>query len=173
MYKTGDGGTPSAETGVLHAQAIKAHILTEVTPTANSWTDFTGFTFVPDESNGDSLSLNADTKTFEINREGLYQFGGCIHYIDGGGFGFNDLIVLSRIYINGSDEVRCSQRGKDQILRVTGEEVLSYNGTAYLKSGDTLTLQYYTNKTAVRFFSNALFDSPVAATLWMIYVGTY
>jgi hypothetical protein len=172
MYKTGDGGTLS-ETGVLHSQAIKAHILTEVTPTANSWTDFTGFTFVPDESNGDSLSLNADTKTFEINREGLYQFGGCIHYIDGGGFGFNDLVVLSRIYINGSDEVRCSQRGKDQILRVTGEEVLSYNGTAYLKSGDTLTLQYYTNKTAVRFFSNALFDNPVAATLWMIYVGTY
>jgi hypothetical protein len=169
----GPGGTPSSETGVLHSQAIKAHILTEVTPTANNWTDFAGFTFVPDESNGDSLSLNADTKTFEINREGLYQFGGCIHYIDDSGGGFNNLIVLSRIYINGSDEARCSQRGKDQTLRPGGEEVLSYNGTAYLNAGDTLTLQYYTNKAALRFFANANFTNPAAATLWMIYVGTY
>ena len=169
----GPGGMPSAETGVLHAQVIKAHILEQVVPTANAWTDFSNFTVVADETNGDSLALNADTKTIEISREGLYQFGGCIHYIDGGGAGFSDLIVLSRIFINGTDEARCSQRGKDQNLRASGEEVLSYNGTAYLNAGDTLTLQYYTNKANLRFFSNALFDAPVAATIWLIYVGTY
>lgn len=152
---------------------IKAHVITPITTVViDTWTDFTGFTIIDDETTGSNIVLDDDTTTFNCNKTGLYKFGGCIHYIDGtGSSGLNDLTILSRILHNGTTEARCSQRGKTQDIRAGGEDVLSYNGTIYLEDGDTLTLQYYTNETNLDFTSSDNFDTQVSCTLWLNYGG--
>lgn len=163
----------SGDTGIPIVQAIKNHITTPITAvTVDTWTDFTGFTNIPGESNGAALSLNIDNKTIDISEDGLYHFGGCIHYQNNSVGLFGSLTILSRIFINGTDEARCSQRGCVIDFASGGEEVLSYNGTAYLKAGDNLTLQYYTDEASLDFFSNSNFGRPVAATIWLMRVGS-
>lgn len=154
--------------------AIKCHRTTIIsTPTTGAWTDFTGFTAVTDESHGPALSLNVDTKTIDIAKKGLYQFSGCIHFQNNTGTAFTDLTVLSRILVNGTDEARCSQRAfvGEKIGNSEGE--LTYNGTAFLDVGDSLTLQYYTNAATLDFFANSNFDTPVAATILLEYLGVW
>lgn len=145
---------------------IKIHRLTPHTGiTINTWTDCDTFSKIDEESNTDCLTLNADNKTIDVHEDGFYIFGGCVHYQDNLGGGFNNLTILIRLLESGT-EMKCSQRGKRQELRGGGEDVLSYNATAYLLSGDTVNLQYYTNEADLEFNSNSLFDQQVAYTLW-------
>ncbi len=154
------------------AETIKAHVTDEITsPTVGSWTDFTAFSIIANETIGGAISLNADTKTFNVNQTGLYAFGGCVHFENDSG-GERQPLVASRIFLNGDEEARCSQRAWNGTIKNGGENVLSYNGTVYVEAGDTLTLQYYVNDSTIDFRSNAVFANPVACTLWLTKIGT-
>lgn len=153
------------------ATSFKAHVTTlQKVTKINVWRSFTGFTIVQNESPGNLAMLKNDSCVM-VKKEGLYQFGGCVHYKDNLGTGFNDLTILTRINVNGNDEARCSQRGKTMTLRADGEDVLSYNGTAYLKQGDCVYLQYLTDQIDLEFYSSSLFDKQVAVTIWLNYLG--
>lgn len=163
-----DSETPNLTS--VNVKTYKAHITSKVDATANAWVNFSNFTAIQSESLGDLGEFINDT-SFKVNETGLYQFGGCIHYKDNLGGGFDELTILTRIFVNGTDEARCSQRGKTQSLRGDGEDVLSYNGTVFLNDGDVISLQYYTNTADLDFFSSDEFENPVAATIWLIYQG--
>ena len=171
----GDGLFWNATTSRYEAgnsrRAIKAHITSPVeTAETDTWRNFTGFVKVESESGGDIMELINDS-TLVCRKAGLYHFGGCIHVQNNTGGGFNDILVLSRIFKNDLTEARCSQRGYAGDIRSGGEDVLSYNGTDNLSLNDTIRLQYYTNNIDLEFDSNAAFTSQVAATIWLIYSG--
>jgi len=153
------------------ANAYKAHVVDLVdVAEINKWVSYQGFTKVGEESINDVAILKNDS-CLEIQKTGLYQFGGCIHFENNTGTGFNDLTLLSRIYDDKNGEARCSQRGVKQTLKASGEGVLSYNGTGYFKAGDCIKLQYYTNNVDLDFYSAAEFDEQVAVTIWLNYLG--
>lgn len=153
------------------ADSLKAHITSKITnPTINSWTNFTGFELVYRDLITDYLQLDTDSKTFEIQRNGLYQFGGCIH-IQNNTTGNISVTILTRVWVNGNDEARCSQRGMVTEINSGEEYTVTYNGNQYFYKGDTLTLQYYTDNSDLDFYSNSNFQEQVAATLWMHYIG--
>jgi len=162
-----------ADGALLHqASAIKAHITSKVdAEEVDTWRNFTGFTEVASEGEGDGMELLNDS-TMVCKVGGLWQFGGCVHVQNNTGGGFDAFLILSRIFKNGTTEARCSQRGYAGSIRSGGEDVLSYNGTDSLAVGDTLRLQYYTNNIDTDFDSNAAFDNSVAATMWLTYLGT-
>ena len=148
---------------------IKAHITTLVSAAeASAWRNFTGFAKVASESNGDYFELLNDS-TIVCRKAGMIHFGGCVHVQNNTGGGFTTYLVASRLYKNGTTEARCSQRAYGGDLRIGGEDVLSYNGTDNLALNDTVRLQYYTNNIDTEFYSNSIFTSPVAATIWLIY----
>jgi len=101
----------------------------------------------------------------------MYSFGGCIHFQNNSG-GDKTPLVASRLYRNGTDELKCSQRAWKGTQKDGGEDVLSYNGTVNLVAGDTVVLQYYIDDNTIDFTSNAVFDNPVAYTLWLIRTGS-
>lgn len=150
---------------------IKAHITSKIDNTAvNTWTDFSGFTIVEEDTITPYLSLNEDGKTFTVDRNGLYMFSGCIH-VQNNTTGKITVTILSRIIINNTDETRCSQRGKTEDINANGEDILTYSGTVLLSKGDTIKLQYYNTNANLEFYSNSNFQESIAATLWMIYKG--
>jgi len=156
----------------LVCETIKAHRTTiENAPTTESWTDCDGFALIADESSGTALTLNADTKTIEINRDGIYEFFGCVHYQNNSGGAFAGALVACRLYINGTTEMKCSQRCSDMELKNNGENTLSYTASANLSDGDTVMLQYYTDESDVDFISNTVFDTQVAWTLTANWCG--
>jgi len=153
------------------AETIKMHRTTiQNGSTANAWTDCDTFTVIADETQGGIATLNVDGKTLEILKDGLYQFGGCLHVQNNTAGVFSGITVLSRLVQDGT-EMRCSQRGYVINIAAGGEDVLSYNGTAALAAGEEVKLQYYTDNTNVDFFSDSNFDNAVAYTLWLIRVG--
>jgi len=152
----------------LSANLFKAHRTTiDSDITTNAWTDCTSLTAVSEETVGSAISLNADGKTIDINEDGYYHFGGCVHVENNTGAGFINVTVLIRLVGNGV-ELRCSQRGYVQDIKNGGENVLSYNGTAYLSAGDKVNLQYYTDEATLDFYSNDSFENSVAYTIWLI-----
>lgn len=159
----------------FRCETLKAHRTTaETSPTAGAWTDCGTLTSIAGESSGDALSLNADNKTVEINRDGIYFFGGCVHFQNNSG-GNVSLLVGCRLIINpGTDdiEMRCSQRAEEFDQQDGGEGVLTFTGaTASLSAGDTVRLQYYTNSTDIDFDSNDAFDSSVAWSITSRWCG--
>ena len=157
-------------TGWLPKSTFKAHITTPVTNVVtDTWTDFTGFTVVEEESLGGGIVLNDDNKTVSILHPGLYNFSGCIH-VQNNTTGQITATLLSRILVNGKDEARCSQRGYTKDINSDGEDILTYSGSVFANEGDTLTLQYYTTNSSLEFYANSNFQEPVAAT---IVIGYY
>lgn len=151
---------------------IKVHRITaDTSPTTDAWTDCSKFIGISDETQGGCAVLAADSVHIAILRDGLYVFGGCVHYQNNSGGGVTAL-VASRLFLNGTTELRCSQRAHEIATPAGGEDVLSYNGTANLAAGDTLTLQYYTDNATIDFGSNAIFDNQVSYTLWLIRCGS-
>lgn len=138
---------------------------------ASAWTDASSLTVVADETQGSVAELNADNKTIDILEDGLYKFGGCIHCQNNTAGIFTGITVLSRLLQNKGEvsevELRCSQRGYVITIAAGGEDVLSYNGTAALRKGDTINLQYYTSNADLEFNSNAAFDNQIAYTFWL------
>lgn len=154
-----------------YVDALKAHVTSMITGvTINVWTDFSGFTLVEEDTLTEYLVLGEDTKTIIIGRDGLYQFGGCVH-VQNNTTGKITVTILSRILKNGTTELRCSQRGKVEDINASGEDVMSYGGSDLFAVGDTVTLQYYTDNASLEFYSNSNFQESVAATLWMVYLG--
>ena len=153
------------------ARTIKIHrTVADTTPTASTWTDCSTFTEIASETQGSTAELNVDAKTIDILQDGFYLFGGCIHYQNNSG-GDKEPLVASRLYLNGTTELRCSQRAQQMTVKDGGENVLSYNGTVSLSAGDSITLQYYLSDNTIDFVSNAVFTNQVAYTLWLIRVG--
>lgn len=151
-------------------KGIKVHRETaDTAPTQDAWTDCSTFTEIADETSGGVAELNTDNKTIDIFQDGLYHFGGCIHFQNNSG-GDRTPLVASRLF-DGTTELRCSQRAWAGTARNGGENVLSYNGTVRLKKGDSVTLQYYTDDNTIDFDSNAVFASQVAYTLWLTREG--
>jgi len=153
------------------ACTIKAHRGTaEESPTQDSWTDCGSLAVVAAETAGTGLALNVDAKTIDCTLTGIYKFGGCVHYQNNSG-GDKEPLIACRILVNGTTEAKCSQRAKKLTQRNGGEDVLSYNGTVALTSGDSVTLQYYCDDNTIDFTSNAVFDNVVAWTLWLNFMG--
>ena len=151
---------------------IKVHRITaDTAPTQDAWTDCSKFLQIADETQGGIAVLTADSSHIAILQDGLYIFGGCIHFQNNSG-GDKSPLVASRLFLNGTDELRCSQRAWSGTQKNGGEDVLSYNGTASLAAGDTLTLQYYLDDSTIDFTSNAVFASQVAYTLWLVRCGS-
>ena len=138
--------------------------------TADAWTDCTNLVTIADETSGGLTTLGVDTASLTVSKDGIYNFGGCVHVQNNTGGGFTDIMVLTRLTDNGA-EMRCSQRGFTEDVKRGGEDVLSYNGTASLQSNDVVKLQYFTNNADVEFFSNTNFTEQVAFTLWLTYCG--
>ena len=153
------------------ACTIKAHRGTaEESPTQDAWTDCDGFAIVTSDTAGTGLTLNVDTKTINCTLTGLYKFGGCLHYQNNSG-GDREPLIACRILVNGTTEAKCSQRAKKLTQKNNGEDTLSYNGSVYLESGNSFTLQYYCDDSTIDFTSNAVFDNVVAWTLWLNFIG--
>ncbi|MEA1981654.1 MAG: hypothetical protein U9N54_11885 [candidate division Zixibacteria bacterium] len=152
---------------------IKIHrIVTHDTITANSWTDCSGMTQFDSETQGGVAELNADGKTIDILKDGFYQFGGCLHTMyPGAGIWGSPVTILSRLFLNDSTELRCSQRGFNVSVSQDEEGIISYNGTVGLSVGDAINLQYYTNNGNIEFWSNSNFENRIAYTLWLIRCG--
>ena len=156
--------------------AYKAHRTTiQNSVSINAWSDCDNFTEISDETQGEVAELNIDNKTIDIKQDGFYMFGGCLHVQNNTGGLFSSVKVLSRILFNAGEaseaELRCSQRGFVKNIAASGEDIISYNGTAKLAAGDTLRLQYYTDETDIDFFSNSDFANQVAYTIWLIRCG--
>lgn len=152
-------------------KSIKAHVTSPITnPTINTWTDFTGFTKIEEDSCGYAIELNTDTKTFVCRERGIYKFGGCVH-VQNNTLGNITAKVLIRIYKNGNYESRCSQRGYKKTFNQDTEDVLSYSGIDFYEVGDTLTLQYYITNSDLDFDSADEFDNQVAASVYLNKIG--
>lgn len=153
------------------AETFKAHRTTaQTTTTASAWTDCDTLTEVADETVGTVAELNADNKTIDILVDGVYQFGGCVHFQNNSG-GDKEPLVASRLFLNATTELRCSQRAQKLTVKDGGESTLSYNGTASLEAGDSITLQYYLSDNSIDFASNTVFENPVAYTIWLTRIG--
>lgn len=151
---------------------IKVHRITaDTAPIQDAWTDCSKFLQIADETQGSVAVLAADSMHIAILRDGMYMFGGCIHFQNNSG-GDKTPLVASRLFLNETDELRCSQRAWSGTVKDGGENVLSYNGTASFSAGDTLTLQYYLNDNTIDFTSNAVFANQVAYTLWLVRCGS-
>ena len=149
-------------------ETLKAHRITSETPTVTgNFVDCSGFTVIDAESSGDAVTMNADNKTIEISRDGIYSLSGCFHFQNNSGSNISLQVGLRLVKNPGTEDVemKCSQRyvGFDQ--QDGGENNLEYNATDYLEAGDTVRLQYYVNSTDVEFYSSNIFDNPVAYTL--------
>ena len=153
------------------ARSIKAHRTTAKTgPTAGSWQDCDGLAIIEDETLGGFYQLESDGITLTALEEGLADFGGCIHYQNNSG-GDKDPLVAGRLLILPSDEAKCSQRAAKLTQKDGDENTLSYNGTVYLNKGDQVKLQYYVSDNSIDFIDNAVFENPVAWTIWLKFSG--
>ena len=153
-------------------QTLKAHRTTaENSPAASAWTDCDGLVLIDSESSGDALTLNADTKTIDIHKDGIYLFGGCVHVNNATAGLFTGISVLSRVLKNGTTEAKCSQREFTKNIAAGGRDVLSFNGTDYLEDGDSLVLQYYTDNANIDFINNPNFANNVAWSIWLTWCG--
>lgn len=149
-------------------ETLKAHRTTSESPNVtSSFVDCSGFTVIDAESSGDALTMNADNKTIEINRDGMYSFSGCFHFQNNSGSNISLEVGLRLIKNPGTDnaEMKCSQRYLNFDQNDGGENNLEYTATDYLEAGDTVRLQYYTNSTDIDIVSSTIFDTPVAYTL--------
>jgi len=165
-YTDTDGNTRTRK--ITSPETIKCHITSAITaPTTGSWTNFSDFSVATGESLNSKISLNSDAETFDVSVGGFFQFGGCVHY-QNNTTGAITAIVLSRIYVNGTDEVKCSQAGVAEDINADGEGALALNGTTKLAAGDSFTLQYYTDSSDVDFDSNSNFAATVAVSLWLV-----
>lgn len=167
-----NGGTLTADTvefddGYMTSilcNIIKVHQTDTITPITSTWTPFTWSDTIADETQGNIFSLISDS-TIQLNDTGIYMFGGCVHIRNTSGANV-DATIGSRIFA-ASTETRCSQRLWADNLKNNGEITLSYNGTVYISYGDTVQLQYYSTTSDIDFIGNPIFNSQVAATLWM------
>lgn len=150
---------------------IKIHRTTaQDTVVTSTWTNCSKFQVFSDETSGGIMTLSADSTTLTVARTGMYIFGGCIHFQNNSG-GDKTPLVAMRLFQNDTTEMRCSQRAWNGTVKDGGENVLSYNGTASLESGNTVNLQYYTDDITIDFQSNAVFSNQIAYTLWFDYIG--
>ena len=147
--------------------------------TEDTWTDFGNsahpFHFVEAESYGDLFKLSPDKSTVVIKEPCLFEFAGCVHYINLAG-GAKDLKLGTRIYKNGNSEARCSQHYVSRTVKADdGEATLKYSGTdATHKNNEYINLQYWMGSGAGNnfIFSTAdIFDQQVAATIYLKVVG--
>jgi hypothetical protein len=152
-------------------QTLKMHRTTELTsPTIDAWTNCDEFSIIENETIGTVISANISTGAVTVSKSGLYNFGGCVHFQNDSG-GEKRPLVASRIFINNTDEARCSQRDWNGTVKNGGQGALSYNGTVYLESNDYIKLQYYVDDNTIDFISDSVFQNPVAWTLWLTYCG--
>jgi len=151
--------------------AFKIHQTDSLSPVENIWTSFEMSAIVASETIDSAFTWPATTgldSLIKVNETGFYQFGGCIHIMNPSTGALSNVSIYSRIYVNGTDEARCSQRDMTIDIPKHYRYVLDYTGTVYLEADDILTLQYYVNEDKLVFFSAAAFDNQVAATLWLI-----
>ena len=157
----GGGGGPST---------IKVHRTDSLkTPIKNTWTPFNMTSKVNDESIGTDFTwpVSGDSSKVQVNSEGLYKLGGCIHFINPGNSSLSNIKVLTRILQNGTTEARCSQRDWMGDLEGKGVRHLQFTGTAYLMNGDYVQLQYYSNTDKIVFINDSAFMNSVAVTIWL------
>jgi hypothetical protein len=157
----GGGGGPST---------IKVHRTDSLkTPTKVTWTPFNMTSKVTDESIGTDFTwpVSGDSSKVQVNSEGLYKLGGCIHFINPGNSSLSNIKVLTRILQNGTTEARCSQRDWMGDLEGKGVRHLQFTGTAYLINGDYVQLQYYSNTDKIVFINDSAFMNSVAVTIWL------
>lgn len=178
IYKSTGGDTYYIETNKdgwfrLHNTAVsfKAHRPTAITsPTTNTWTTIDAFQTVTDESPANYITLDSDTQTLTVHRNGLYRFHGCFK-IQNQTTGVETASVLIRLLANGSTELRCSQRQLREEFNADSEATLTYGGTDVLVDGDTIELQYYTDNSSITFAADSVFDDPVAVTISADFLG--
>ena len=160
----------AAVTGWDVCDTMKAHCTNSVSGvTTGEWTSCTGFEVIADETQGGAVTLS-NAVSFVILKTGMYSFGGCVHVQNTTLSRRESVTILTRLTQDGA-EMKCSQRGKVVDLNGSGEEVISYNGTANLTAGDVVKLQYYTSDDELVFYSNTAFTNPVAYTLWLTRCG--
>ena len=154
-----------------YVDTIKVEITNEVSSIAvDTWTDIEGFTVVTDDSLTEYLTLNSDTKTIEARRSGLYMFGGHVN-VQNNTTGNITATVLFRLFLNGTEEIRSSQSGKVETINSDNADSFQFSGTIYLHDKDNLRLQYYSTNADLVFNAESAFDNPIAASLWLVYIG--
>ena len=140
---------------------------------ANTWEAIQFTDTIPNETiNGGwyAWPVGSDSTKVLIEKSGLYQFGGCVHFQNNTGGNQDSLLVLSRITRNGN-EARCSQREYyENGFKDLSATVLPYTGTVFCDAGDTISLEIYCSNTATDFISRPEFENVVAATLWLIWI---
>jgi hypothetical protein len=161
---------------------FKAHVVGPIADadiTRGAWTSFGGsddpFHFVESESYGDLFKLASDKSTVIIKEPVLFEFAGCVHYINTTA-STKTIKIGCRIYKNGKNEARCSQVfHSNDMKQLDGESTLKYTGTDVThKNNEHINLQYYLyaeTGLTINFSTDAAFDQQVAATIYLKVVG--
>lgn len=161
---------------------FKAHIIGPIADgdiVRGAWTSFGDsshpFVFIESESYGGLFKLAPDKSSVIIKEPCLFEFAGCVHYINTTG-STKTIRLGSRILKSGTSEARCSQVFHSNDIRQTnGESTLKYTGTDVThKNNEYINLQYYLyteTGLTINFSTDAAFDAQVAATIYLKVVG--
>jgi hypothetical protein len=161
---------------------LKCHVIGPVDNSnivRDTWTSFGGatnpFVKIDKESYGSVFNLAPDKSSFIVTIPCLFEFAGCVHFVNNTG-STKTIRIGSRILKNGNSEAKCSQVFySNDVKQTNGEMTLKYTGTDVThKPNEYFNLQYYLYTESgldIDFTTDDAFENQVAATLYVKAIG--